>query len=214
MNLIDLLPIDWQDFLSITDDYFDQIEKAITGQSINPEFQNIFRAFQIKPDEVKVVIVGQDPYPNSEDATGLAFSVQSNRKTLPASLRNIRKELESDLQIPFNQEGDLTPWARQGVMLLNRILTTKSGESLSHKGIGWEAFTELVITKLATEDVIFILWGNSAQTLTKLIPEEKQIIGVHPSPLSANRGFFGSKPFSEANKKLELLGQIPINWKI
>jgi uracil-DNA glycosylase len=99
-------------------------------------------------------------------------------------------------------------------MLLNRILTTRTGESLSHKGIGWEAFTELVITKLADKKVVFILWGNSAQTLTKLIPTQKQILGVHPSPLSANRGFFGSKPFSESNKKLELLGQTPINWKI
>ena len=114
-----------------------------------PAKENIFKAFQVVPSSIKVVIVGQDPYPNSEDAVGLAFSVQNNRKVLPGSLRNIKKELENDLKIPFSSNGDLSSWLDQGVMLLNRILTTKSGESLSHKGVGWEAFTELVIKKLS-----------------------------------------------------------------
>jgi uracil-DNA glycosylase len=214
MNLIDLLPIEWREFLGISNGYFHGIESAIGQDSINPEIKNIFKAFQILPSDVKVVIVGQDPYPNSEDAVGLAFSVHANRNVLPASLRNIRKELDSDLNIPFESKGDLTPWVAQGVLLLNRILTTRSGESLAHKGIGWEEFTDLVISKLANRNVIFILWGNSAQSLSKFIPIEKQIVGVHPSPLSASRGFFGSKPFSEVNRKLELFGLTPINWKI
>jgi uracil-DNA glycosylase len=214
MSLIDLLPAKWVEFLDLPGDYFSGIEKIIAEDSINPSYENIFKAFSINPKEVRVVIVGQDPYPKNEDAVGLAFSVSKNRKNLPGSLRNIKKELESDVGIPFNSNGDLTPWVNQGVMLLNRILTTKSGESLSHKGIGWEDFTNRVISRLAEENVIFILWGRNAEALANLIPESKVIKGVHPSPLSANRGFFGSKPFTQVNSKLQFLGQKSINWQI
>ena len=214
MKSIELLPSEWIEFLEIPKNYFDEIDSRINRDSINPIRENIFKAFRIRPEEVKAVIVGQDPYPNSEDAVGLAFSVQKNRKVLPGSLRNIKKELENDLKIPFSSNGDLSSWLDQGVMLLNRILTTKSGESLSHKGLGWEAFTELVIKRLSNRNVIFILWGKSAQDLSKYIPDEKVILGVHPSPLSANRGFFGSKPFSRTNEKLKVLGEKPINWEI
>jgi uracil-DNA glycosylase len=214
MRLIELLPKTWIDFLELPDGYFDRIDALLIEEKINPEFKNIFRAFDIDPFSVRVVIVGQDPYPKSEDAIGLAFSVQKSRKNLPGSLRNIKKELESDLGIEFNTNGDLSGWQNQGVLLLNRILTTKSGESLAHKGIGWETFTNLVIEKLAKLNVVFILWGNSAQSLANFIPDEKQVLGVHPSPLSANRGFFGSKPFSEVNRKLTAMGIAGINWKI
>lgn len=214
MKLIELLPSEWIDFLEIPKNYFDEIDNIINRDTINPKYENIFKTFRVRPEEVKAVIVGQDPYPNSEDALGLAFSVRKDRKVLPGSLRNIKKELESDLKIPINSSGDLTPWLNQGVMLLNRILTTKNGESLSHKGVGWEEFTELVIKKLSNRNIIFILWGSSAQSLSKFIPDEKVILGVHPSPLSANRGFFGSKPFSRTNEKLALLGQEIINWEI
>lgn len=214
MRLDDLFPEVWRNFLDIQNGYFDSIEKSISGDNINPSREKIFRAFELKPTQIKVVIIGQDPYPNSEDAVGLAFSVSNNKKSLPGSLRNIKKELFSDLGIEISNNGDLTPWAQEGVMLLNRVLTTKSGESLSHRDIGWEDFTDLVVQKLSQYNLVFILWGKNAMELAPFIPENKKIVGVHPSPLSANRGFFGSKPFSKCNELLNNLGVAPITWKI
>jgi uracil-DNA glycosylase len=214
MKLIELLPKVWVDFLGLPKDYFHNIEEKIEADPINPRASQIFRAFDIEPKSVRVVIIGQDPYPNQEDAVGLAFSIDQNRKSLPGSLRNIKKELSSDLGLPITDQGDLSRWSEQGVMLLNRILTTKSGESLSHKGFGWEEFTELVIRNLAKQKTIFILWGKSASSLGEFITEDKKIIGVHPSPLSANRGFFGSKPFSECNRRLMQLGMTAIDWRV
>lgn len=211
MSFYSLLPIPWREFLEIDDNYFKKLDQIIPSTGINPPRNLIFNAFQVNPSEVKAVIIGQDPYPNVEDACGLAFSTQS--KKIPASLRNIKKELFTDLQIPISNSGDLTPWVNQGVLLLNRILTTKSGVSLAHEKIGWEVFTDLVISKLANTKAVFILWGKRAEKAGESIPIDKKIVGVHPSPLSANRGFFGSKPFSECNAILKSNGMSPINWQ-
>lgn len=214
MTLYDSLPKKWIEFLNINKDYFSQIEKKIEFENINPKKDLIFRAFNLEPEKVKVVIIGQDPYPNPEDAMGLAFSVRPENKKIPASLRNIKKELKDDLGIEIGVSGDLTPWLNSGVLLLNRILTTREGESLAHENCGWEEFTNLVVLKLAQEKSVFILWGKRALELSAFIPEDKVIKGIHPSPLSAHRGFFGSKPFSKANKKLEEMGLTAIDWRI
>jgi uracil-DNA glycosylase len=214
MNLFEQLPKEWSKFLELEPNYFEGIERAITGKTINPPVNLIFKAFEIPPNRVKVVILGQDPYPNPQDAMGLAFSISPDREKIPGSLRNIKKELERDLDIELSDSGDLTPWSEQGVMLLNRILTTQSGESLAHKEIGWQKFTNLVIEKLSTQKVIFIFWGKSAEIAGQNIREDRKIVGIHPSPLSASRGFFGSKPFSRCNKLLKEIGQLEINWQI
>ncbi len=211
MSLYSLLPLPWREFLQLDAKYFNDLEKAIPTAGINPPRDLIFNAFQINPSAVKAVILGQDPYPNVEDACGLAFSTQSRK--IPASLRNIKKELFADLKIPISSSGDLTPWVNEGVLLLNRILTTVSGHSLAHENVGWEEFTDLVISKLSEEKVIFILWGKSAERAGAHISKDKKIVGVHPSPLSANRGFFGSKPFSKCNSLLKSEGLTPINWQ-
>ena len=214
MTLIDLLPAEWKIFLELQDDYFKELDEKLTGQEINPEYENIFSCFKLSPDKVKVVIVGQDPYPNPEFAMGLAFSVNPNIKQLPFSLRNIKKELETDLELELSQTGDLRPWVDDGVLLLNRVLTTKRHESMAHENLGWQEFTDLVIRKLAVKKVVFILWGNYAQELSRYIEPKNLIKGVHPSPLSAHRGFFGSKPFSKANEMLREMDLEQINWKI
>ena len=214
MKLIDLLPVEWKAFLELEEGYFKELDEKLTGQEINPEYEKIFSCFQLSPDNVKVVIVGQDPYPEPKFAMGLAFSVKPEIERLPASLRNIKKELESDLQIELSKTGDLQLWVEAGILLLNRVLTTKRHQSMAHANLGWQAFTDLVIKKLATKKVVFIFWGNYAQELNKYIDPKRLIKGVHPSPLSAHRGFFGSKPFSKANELLGEMGLEQINWKI
>lgn len=214
MSLDNSFPNDWKNFLDLSSSYFDSIDSKISNQEINPSYENIFNAFSLPPSAVKVVLVGQDPYPDSNDAMGLAFSIPRANNKIPASLRNIKKELESDQGISVSLSGDLTPWKNQGVLLLNRILTTKSGESLAHTNYGWESFTDIVIAALSKKPVVFLLWGKLAQQLGENIEIEKKVIGVHPSPLSAHRGFFGSKPFSQVNEKLIKLGKTPIDWKI
>ena len=169
------------------------------------------RAFELPLEEVRVLIVGQDPYPTVGHAHGLAFSVDSSVTPLPASLRNIFKELHSDLGIDRSQ-GDLSDWSDQGIMLINRILTTDVGQSLAHENIGWQVVTNRVAMTLGQRDVIAVLWGNSAQELRKFFPSENVIASVHPSPLSAYRGFFDSKPFSQVNEKLIAKGYPLISW--
>ena len=214
MKLINYLPAQWIEFLELNPDFFSKIESALQGQELNPELSNIFRAFNISPFEVRLVIIGQDPYPDPAAAMGLAFSVPHSLRRLPASLKNIKKELESDLGVQLSDTGDLSAWANQGVLLLNRVLTTKPGLSNAHQGIGWEEFTDLVVGKLAKSKVIFLLWGKQAHNLERYIPSEFVVKGVHPSPLSAYRGFFGSRPFSEINRKLVQIGRAPIKWSI
>ncbi|AMB99801.1 uracil-DNA glycosylase [Aerococcus urinaehominis] len=186
--------------------------------TVYPPSRDVFHAYQLTDyDQVKVVILGQDPYHGPNQAQGLAFSVQRGVK-VPPSLRNIYQELASDLGIAPAQHGDLTSWAQQGVFLLNTVLTVRAGEANSHRGQGWELVTDETIRQLNQRDqpIVFILWGKPAQTKRALIDERRHavITAPHPSPLSAYRGFFGSRPFSQTNKILEASGQKPIDWQL
>lgn len=175
-----------------------------------------YRALElVDPRDVRVVILGQDPYPNAEDACGLAFSVPRGRP-VPRSLRNIYREMCDDVDCPMPRYGDLEPWARQGVLLLNHVLSVMPGVSRSHARLGWEAVTDRIVTLLCEDDRprVWILWGNDAQGKRALIGGRNQLVitSAHPSPLSARRGFFGSRPFSRANAYLTAAGLAPIVW--
>jgi uracil-DNA glycosylase len=192
-------------------------QESAAGQAWLPAGDNILRAFARPLPEVRVLIVGQDPYPTPGHAVGLSFSVAPDVRPIPRSLQNIYKELESDLGIARPTNGDLSPWADQGVLLLNRVLTVRSGEPGSHRGIGWERITDAAIAGLVARDdepLVAILWGKDAQTLETALPDVPLIISAHPSPMSADRGFFGSKPFSRANEYLEDLGGDPVDWSL
>lgn len=195
--------------------HFLKQEKA-AGKIIYPDAGSIFNAFHLTPlDQVKVVILGQDPYHGPGQAHGLAFSVQTGIP-LPPSLRNIFRELKSDLNIDKDDNGSLESWARQGVFLLNASLTVEGGKAMSHQNIGWSRFTDFVIQRLSAEKsgLIFVLWGRFAQQKEALIDTQKHFIlkAAHPSPLSAHNGFFGSRPFSQVNNLLKREGKEPINW--
>lgn len=203
--------------------YFEQLTAFVRSeyqqhpQGVFPKGTQIFRAFDACPfDQLKVVILGQDPYPTPGHAHGLCFSCDEHVRPLPKSLQNIFKELEDDLQVPAPKTGDLNHWAEQGVLLLNAILTVRSGQPLSHANKGWEQFTDEVIETINREKtrVIFVLWGAPAQQKGRIIDEQKHIVlrAPHPSPLSAYRGFFGSKPFSTINRILIEHGKSPIKW--
>ncbi|MDF1882716.1 uracil-DNA glycosylase [Sulfurimonas sp. SAG-AH-194-C21] len=213
---------DWSNFLDIEfqKDYYINLLKFIedeyANKTIYPKNEDIFRAFNLLPlSEVKVVIIGQDPYHGSNQANGLAFSVTSNVK-VPPSLKNIYKELldDTDCGIPIN--GDLTSWAKQGVLLINSVLTVEKASPHSHKNKGWEIFTDNVIKNLSNdyENIVFVLWGGPSQKKEVLIDTKKHLLlkAPHPSPLSSYRGFFGSKPFSKINNYLKEHKQEEINW--
>ena len=208
VNLVALLPKPWHELIDIK--HLEDISKKLTDDFI-PSQDSIFRCLELEPSEVKVVILGQDPYPNPSHAMGLAFSVNSSIKPLPASLNNIFKELDSDLGIKRNN-GDLSDWSSQGVLLLNRSLTVIPNLSDSHSDIGWHKFTEEVIRVVAARGAIGVLWGKQAQDLGRLFNQLDQFSSPHPSPLSAYRGFFGSKPFSKVNHRLLEKGLTPIKW--
>lgn len=208
VDLVRLLPKPWHEFVDLN--LLVQISKNLTNSFI-PEEQCIFRALQIPPNQVKVVIVGQDPYPNPKYAMGLAFSIPAGVAPLPKSLKNIFTEINDDLVIE-RSNGDLSDWANQGVLLLNRSLTVESGKSDSHSNLGWQDFTEKIIQAAASNGALAILWGNEAQKVSNLFADEDVFKSAHPSPLSAYRGFFGSKPFSKVNNRLKEKGLIPIKW--
>lgn len=187
-------------------------------KTIYPRGQEIFEAFNLTHfDDVKVVIIGQDPYHGPQQAHGLSFSVRKGIP-IPPSLQNIYKEMHDDLGIAIPKHGDLTHWAKQGVLLLNAVLTVQSGQAASHRGRGWEKFTDKVIQVLSDRDdpVVFVLWGSFAHSKAAMIrvPPHKILKAPHPSPLSAHRGFFGSKPFSKINKQLTAWGKEPVDWAI
>jgi len=208
--LFDLLPEQWQEALPTSREILDTIQLS---KPYIPEEKKIFAAFEVPIADIKICIDGQDPYPNPDHAMGLAFSVPSQVKRIPPTLKNIFKELESDVGVaPSN--GDLSELQGRGVMLLNRTLTTIPNMSQGHSNIGWDKFTDEVVSFLGKRPVVFILWGKSAGTLQRFIPVKNSLIGVHPSPLSSYRGFFGSKPFSRANQRLVELGISPVDWKI
>lgn len=215
---------EWQEILQeeFQAPYYQQLrmflKQEYEEQTIYPVMQDIWQAFELTPyNDVKVLILGQDPYHGPNQAHGLSFSVQKGVK-IPPSLRNIYKELEEDLGIKPANHGDLTSWAKQGVFLLNTVLTVRQGQAYSHRGKGWEMLTDAVIRALNNreEPVIFLLWGNASIAKKALIDTKKHIVltSPHPSPLSAHRGFFGSKPFSKINDALIDLGEEPIDWQL
>lgn len=202
--------------------YFTALKEFLLQERENytlyPKGENIFAAFNHTPfEEVKVVILGQDPYHGANQAHGLAFSVNEG-VAHPPSLRNIFKELHDDIGCEIPKSGDLTHWAKEGVFLLNAVLSVRASEAASHKGRGWEIFTDAIIKELSQrrENLVFILWGAPAALKASLIDEKKHLIlkAPHPSPLSSYRGFFGSKPFSKTNEYLTCNGVKPIEWCI
>ena len=212
MNLFSQLHPDWQIALAHVRGNFERIDAQLIGQEITPAYELVLRSLATPIDSIRAVIVGQDPYPNPAHANGLAFSVAPGVSPLPASLRNIFIEVISDCGVVHPGNGDLTRWAEQGVLLLNRILTTQVNHSLAHSSIGWQVITDEVARILGTRDVIAVLWGKSAQELEHYFSHDLVISGVHPSPLSAHRGFFGSKPFSRVNEILAGKGRSSIQW--
>ncbi len=208
----DQLHPSWRQALSGDIALLDEIESKLGGKEFAPKFEDVMKAFEFSLDEVKILIIGQDPYPNPEFAMGLAFSVKPDVKKLPASLKNIFLEYSQDTGFDEPANGDLTYWSKQGVMLLNRILTVNPGQSNSHADIGWREFTFSVAKVLSKRKVVAILWGSQAQELKELFP--LRLTSVHPSPLSAYRGFFGSKPFTQANLLLDQIGLSEVDWQL
>ncbi|MGX7163279.1 uracil-DNA glycosylase [Enterococcus massiliensis] len=214
----------WQDILQSE---FDQpyyralhqfLKQEYQTQKIYPDMFHIFEALELTPyEKVKVVILGQDPYHGVNQAHGLSFSVQPGVK-VPPSLQNIYKELQTDVGVKPVNHGYLTSWAKQGVLLLNTVLTVREGQAYSHRGQGWERLTDAIIQKLNEREqpIVFILWGRPAQEKEKMIDTSKHLIikSPHPSPLSAHRGFFGSRPFSQTNEGLKKFGETPIDWQL
>ncbi|MFE4057136.1 uracil-DNA glycosylase [Streptomyces sp. NPDC059096] len=186
------------------------------GRTYLPAGPHVLRAFQQPFDEVRVLIVGQDPYPTPGHAVGLSFSVAPEVRPVPGSLDNIFREMHTDLGHPRPSNGDLTPWTRQGVLLLNRALTTAPRKPAAHRGKGWEEVTEQAISALVArgKPLVSILWGRDARNLRPLLGDYPAIESAHPSPMSADRGFFGSRPFSRANDLLTGQGAQPVDWQL
>lgn len=186
------------------------------GRGYLPAGEHVLRAFEQPLDQVRVLIVGQDPYPTPGHAIGLSFAVAPDVQPVPRSLINIFSELVDDLGLPRPATGDLTPWADRGVMLLNRVLTVRPGAPASHRGKGWEAITEAAIEALAERGgpLVAVLWGRDARNLSGRLPGIPIVESAHPSPLSARSGFFGSRPFSRVNDHLVRLGAPPIDWRL
>ena len=190
--------------------------EVAAGRTYLPEGKNILRAFTQPFDDVRVLIVGQDPYPTPGHPIGLSFAVERHVRPIPRSLQNIYRELRDDLGIETPDHGDLTAWTRSGVLLLNRCLTVRPGASAAHRGKGWEAVTDQAIRALAARDrpLAAVLWGRDAQTLKPLLGSVPAVESAHPSPMSADRGFFGSRPFSRVNALLAEQGGEPVDWRL
>jgi uracil-DNA glycosylase len=204
--------VSWQRLLEPLAPEIDRILAQIEDDITAPALELVFRALELDLEKVKVVIFGQDPYPTLGNAMGMAFSIPPEIVRVPASLRNIFIELESDLGVKIPVNGDLSAWESSGVLLLNRVLTTRIGESAAHEDLGWQRITDFIAKELGSRGVVAVLWGKSAQELSRYF--EYQISSAHPSPLSAYRGFFGSKPFSRTNEFLVAQGREPIDWSL
>lgn len=221
-----IAPLDpgWEQALQPAEEQFHTVGAELKrrrqrGEQILPDPPNVLRAFRQPFDQVKVLVIGQDPYPTVGHPIGLSFAVASDVRPLPRSLRNIFTELNSDLGVEPSAHGDLTPWAQQGVLMLNRVLTVAAGSPASHRGIGWEEITETAVRSLVARGtpLVSILWGAQARKLQPLLntgDHTEVIASAHPSPLSASRGFFGSRPFSRANQALQRLGAEPVKWEL
>ncbi len=220
--ITELVHESWAPALAPLQDTFTEIGEFLraenaAGRPWAPSGVNILRAFQQPLDDIRVLIVGQDPYPTPGHAVGLSFSVAPEVRPLPRSLQNIYRELQDDLGVPAPSSGDLSPWTERGVMLLNRVLTVQLGEPGSHRRRGWEQITAAAIDALVARDGeprVAILWGKDAQSLEPSLPDVPVVASAHPSPMSADRGFFGSRPFSRANDLLDELGADPIDWTL
>ena len=206
----------WQQALAGQHDLLDQIEANVsTDAAVAPAMPMVMRAFEQPVDSVRVLLVGQDPYPGPGHAIGLSFAVAPEVSPLPRSLQNMMRELRDDLGKDVSNGGDLRRWSQQGVMLLNRHLTTSSGTSAAHFDAGWARFTDAAISVLNRargRKLVAILWGNEAIALQRLLADVQVVSSAHPSPLSARRGFFGSKPYSKTNEALKFVGEQPIDW--
>ncbi|UQN29598.1 uracil-DNA glycosylase [Brachybacterium kimchii] len=219
--LAETIAPDWAEALSPVEPAIHQMGDFLraeteSGRGYLPTGQNVLRAFTRPLADVRVLIVGQDPYPTPGHPIGLSFAVEEHVRPLPRSLQNIFKEMQEDLGIAAAPHGDLSAWQDQGVLLLNRVLTVQPGSPASHRGKGWEAVTEAAIRALADRGgpLVAILWGRDAQSLQPMLSPTPCITSPHPSPLSASRGFFGSRPFSRANALLEQQGAEPIDWRV
>lgn len=204
----------WLDLFKVYQSAITDIERVIKDQQITPSAENVLRIFRRPIDSYRAVIVGQDPYPTPNFANGLAFSVNPEIAKLPASLKNIFREYVSDTGYSYPQNGDLSKWATSGVALLNTSLTLNLDNKSEHLNIGWQAITTAALDLLKDQGSVAILWGSHAQKIGSNFPDSQKIESVHPSPLSAYRGFFGSKPFSKCNVILETSGQRPIDWRL
>ncbi|MGL5405743.1 MAG: uracil-DNA glycosylase [Propionibacteriaceae bacterium] len=219
--LSELIAPDWAKALAPVEDQIHQMgdflrAEIAAGRSYLPAGNQVLRAFSTPLSDVRVLIVGQDPYPTPGHAVGLSFSVAADVTPIPRSLQNIYRELSTDLGIPPAAHGDLSAWAKQGVLLLNRCLTVQPGNPNSHRNKGWEIITQHAIEALVARGgpLVAILWGRDAQGLKPMLAQVPVISSVHPSPLSAARGFFGSRPFSKANEALLAQGADPIDWEL
>ncbi|PTT13873.1 uracil-DNA glycosylase [Microbacterium sp. HMWF026] len=213
-----LIDVSWVEPLAPVADDIAAIGRRLRdeGRPYLPAGELVLRAFRTPVDAVRVLIVGQDPYPTPGHPIGLSFAVDPHVRPVPRSLANIYRELQDDLGIAPVAHGDLSAWADQGVMLLNRVLTVAPGEAASHRGWGWERVTEHAIRVLASRDqaLVAVLWGRDAMNLAPLLGETAIVSSPHPSPLSASRGFFGSRPFSRVNALLEEQGAAPVEWRL
>lgn len=217
----DLMAADWAEALAPVEPRIAAMgrflrEETAAGRGWLPAGDRILRAFQRPLADVKVLVVGQDPYPTPGHPIGLSFAVAPDVRPLPGSLRNIYQELRTDAGVEPPEHGDLTRWSEQGVMLLNRVLTVRPGEPGSHRRQGWEEVTECAITALAARGgpLVAILWGNDARSLRPMLRDVPAVESPHPSPLSASRGFFGSRPFTKANQLLAEQGGDPVDWSL
>lgn len=224
MELISPLDPGWEAALAAQTEALDVVGKDLVrrraaGEHILPAPEHVLRSFRQPFDQVKVLVLGQDPYPTPGHPIGLSFAVDRDVRPLPRSLVNIYQELSTDLGIPPASHGDLTAWTEQGVLMLNRVLTVRAGAAASHRGIGWEQITQTAVEALAARDtpLVAILWGNDARKMAPVLRQGGAtaiIESPHPSPLSAHRGFFGSRPFSRTNELLEQLGAEPVDWRV
>ena len=219
--LSEILSADWAAALAPAEERIHALgeflrAEAASGRGYLPAGDRVLRAFTRPMAEVRVLIVGQDPYPTPGHPIGLSFAVEQDVRPLPRSLTNIYNELEADLGIPPAPHGDLSAWQEQGVLLLNRVLTVQPGTPASHRRRGWEEVTELAIRSLVARGgpLVAVLWGRDAQSLIPMLGEVPHVASAHPSPLSASRGFFGSRPFSRVNELLSAQGADPIDWRV
>lgn len=220
-SLTDLIAPDWAEALAPVEETVARMGEFLraeiaAGRGYLPAGDNVLRAFTRPLKDVRVLVVGQDPYPTPGHPVGLSFSVSPEVRPIPRSLANIYRELMADVGVPAPSTGDLSPWADRGVLMLNRVLTVQPGKPGSHRGKGWEAVTEQAIRSLVARDqpLVAILWGRDAQTLKPMLAGTPYIESAHPSPMSADRGFFGSKPFSRVNALLTERGASAINWQL